>query len=386
MRAQWRGIAVVGVPLVFLVATVVLFGVQAPQATHSSEKTVTVCDHVDGHDFERILDRVERIKRVEMSSNVSICTESSANGIGTTPVGNRFAGVEAAGLALFELNDTTDTSARTSLGHISFVPGGNHVEVTLANERVVENVSWISHEALVAHELSDAIYASSLSASANESNEQPRVRRTTDYLLAKQAFTNGISMYVADIYVQKYGGHLNVTSLRDGDSNWKLQVVESLYYWGYRYASQQDVRNHTTGEKITKTAQLLHPADSFSDASTPERPSLGMRNVQHVRTDSVGELFILNVFRVKGVQPRTAVRAADGWVADRMDYYRRNGTEFVTWRTVWKDRAERDEFLSAYERAYDFTEVDSVRAVDCNAPGRYLDTNRNDVTIVQCPS
>ncbi|WP_423746444.1 hypothetical protein V5735_18560 (plasmid) [Haladaptatus sp. SPP-AMP-3] len=321
---------------------------------------------------------------MQLRQNLSMCIERFQGGVDTTPNGGRFARVDEAGLTFFELDATINSRQRSSLGHTTFSPSGGPIEIYLANETVVENVTWISYEGLVTHELSDAIEASEATAVDGSSNERAATIRTTDAILAREAVANGISLYVSDLYIEQYGGHLNVSALNTDDRNWKRQVVQSVYYSGYRYSKQTDQRATPESDRPNSTAQILHPDESIHVHGYPLRPNLSMNSLDHIQTDRIGELFLRETFRSKGVSSDRATTAADGWTNDRMDYFRANDSTIVTWRVTWENTDEMTEFLETYNEVYDYERVDSLRSITCGKPSRYLTTSEKTVTVVSC--
>ncbi|WP_157971715.1 hypothetical protein [Halorussus litoreus] len=348
--------------------------------------TVEACESLPDYDYERLVVRVEEIKGMELERNVSICVEQTAGGIDTTPNRGRFAYVGKPGLSFFGLDAATNSGQRSSLGYTEFSPDGGAIEIFLANESVVENVPWISYEALLVHELSHAVELPPPTASNASTDGRMVGPRTTDELLARQAVSNGVAMYVADFYVERYGGHLNVSALDVGHQNWKRRVSQSVYHAGFLYSEQTDWRTVPGPGRVNSTAQLLHPGETTNATGFPLRPKLSMDSLNHVRTDRVGELFLRETFESRGVDAERAAAAAGGWTNDRMDYYRANGSSVVTWHVTWQNASERAEFVETYDEGYDYERVDALRDVDCRAPGRYLITADKSVTVVACTS
>ncbi|WP_158057760.1 hypothetical protein [Halorussus halophilus] len=95
-------------------------------------------------------------------------------------------------------------------------------------------------------------------------------------------------------------------------------------------------------------------------------------------------MFLRETLRSKGVSSERAVAAADGWTNDRMDYFQTNESTVVTWRVTWQNADERAEFVETYDSVYDYERVNSLDAVSCREPGRYLTTSKKTVTVVQC--
>ncbi len=347
------------------------------------EASITVCDGVPDRDYERIVYRVERIMDERLQRNLTICTVDSEAAIDTTPDSGRFARVGPSGLELLGVDPSANVAGRSSLGSTSFSPSGGPVTIRLANESVVENVSWLSYEALVVHELSSAV---SLPGRTNGTETSPRSanrRSTTDRLLAQQAFGNGVSLYVADRYVRRYGGHLDASALADRDRTWKRQVLQSVYYHGYRYSRARNVTSFEESDRIHSTSQILHPDREEALADAPARPDVP-DSFDHDRTDRVGELFARELLRANGVAENRAATATEGWGIDRMDYFRNGSTTLVTWRVTWDDPGELSAFLTAYDP--DYTEISSLRAVSCHDEQRYLVTSGRTMTLARCSS
>ncbi|WP_135828755.1 hypothetical protein [Halorussus halobius] len=328
--------------------------------------------------------RVEEIKGTQLERNVSMCVEREEGGIDTTPNQGQFARIGEPGLSFFGLDVTPNSRVRSSLGHTSVSLNGGPVEIFLANESVVENVSWISYEGLVAHELSDASRIPAEIPDDVPRNEQATPPQTTDGLLSQQALANGVSLYVADRYVERYGGHLNVSVLDANESNWKRRVVQSAYSSGYRYSVQTNQRSIPETSTPNSTAQILHPNREIDVVRLPERPNLSIDSVEHVKSDRVGELFLRGTFRTNGVSAERAAAAAAGWTNDRLDHYRADNSTVVSWRVTWQNASERAEFVETYDAVYDYERVEAIREVDCGEPGRYLSASQNAVTVLQC--
>lgn len=376
---------------VVAVLTLALFaGVYATESPNSADDersaSVETCDSLPDYDYERMVERVEDIKGERLKRNLSICVERKGQGIDTTPSRSRFARIEEPGLSFFGLDADVNSKSRSSLGHMELSPSSGQIEIFLANESVVKSIPWISYEGLVTHEMSDAIEATvAVSMSSNvTANSQATAPQTTDAMLARQALSNGVSLYVSDLYVRRYGGHLNASALSATEKNWKRQVVQSVYYYGYRYAEQTDRRTVHETTTPNSTTQILHPNETRSVTGVPTRPNLSVDSLEHVRTDRIGELFVRAALRSKGVSPARAAAAADGWANDRMDYYRANGSTVVTWRVRWQNTGERAEFIGAYDEVYDYERVKTLDSVDCEKSGRYLTVSENAVTVLQC--
>lgn len=361
-----------------------LYATTPEQINGERDVTIETCEALPDYNFEKIVTRVERIKGAELERNLSICVEQTTDGIDTTPNEGQFARVEEPGLSLFDLDATKHSQQRSSLGHMSFSPSGGPIEIFLANERVVQNVSWISYEGVVAHEVSDAIEVPEDIPERTASTERASRPQTTDEILAQQAFTNGISTYVADLYVERYGGHLNVSSLNTDYRNWKHRLVQSLYYRGYRYSEQTDQRTIPEEDRPNSTAQLLRPNETVRVTGFPSRPNLSIDSLEHYRTDRIGELFLQEVLESKGVSSERATGATDGWTNDRMDYYRTNGSTVVTWRVTWENEDEKEEFVEVYDTVYDYERVDALTSISCRESNRYLTTSENSLTVVAC--
>lgn len=383
IRLEWIGIATI-LGLVLLAG----FHVTSSPDTIQNEQQVSVeaCEAVPDYDYEQMVSRVEQIKGKELRRNVSICTEQTSGGISTTPSRGQFASLDESGLAFFRLTTTTDSQRRSSLGHMTFSPSGGPIEIYLANQTVVGDVSWISYEALVAHELSDAIRIAGGHFGNTTVDERPTLPRTTDETLARQALANGISMYVADLYVEQHGGHLNVSALSSGERNWKRQLIQSVYASGYRYAEQTDRRTVFKTNRPNSTAQLLHPKETMNVTGFPPRPKPVMESVEHVRTDRIGELFVREVFESKGVSRKRATVAADGWTNDRMDYFRIGNETIITWRVTFRDEDDRSEFVETFDTVYDYQRVRTLQSAGCNKRDRYLATAEKSVTVLWCGS
>lgn len=382
-RVSW-GIAVVGVLLV--VAVLAGFYASSDSNHVMTEESVTVetCGALPDYDFERMVSRVERIKGTQLKRNLTMCTEQRSGGIDTTPNREGFARIEKSGLSFFGLDADTNTQRRSSLGHTTFSPSGGPIEIFLANESVVESVTWISYEGLVVHELSDAIEIPPRAADRSATSRQGAMPQTTDEILARQALSNGVSLYVSDLYVEAYGGQLNVTALNVGDRNWKRQLIQSVYYSGYRYSSETDRRTIPETNRPNSTAQILHPNETVRVNGFPKRPNLSMDSLERVRTDRIGELFLRETLRSKGVSEARAAAAAGGWTNDRMDYYRANKSTVVSWRVTWQNAEEMAEFVETYDAVYDYERVNAARSVTCEERSRYLSTSEKTMTVVLC--
>ncbi|WP_135825538.1 hypothetical protein [Halorussus ruber] len=385
MNSKVRVLAVVAV-----LALAVLAGFYATESqnTGKNERNVVIeaCDSLPDYDYERMVERVEDIKGEQLKRNLSICVEQEENGIDTTTNQRQFARIEEPGLSFFGLNSTTNSQQRSSLGHTEFSPSGGPIEIFLANETVVENVSWISYEGLVVHELNHAIEIAEQTSRNATSTERVAPPQTTDEILVRQALGNGVSMYVADLYVQKYGGYLNVSVLSADAQNWKRRVIQSVYSAGYRYSKQTDQRTEPTTDWPNSTAQILHPNETQSVTGLPSRPDLPIGSLEHVRTDRIGELFLRETLVSKGISFERASTAADGWTNDRMDYFRTDGSAVVTWRVTWQNSSEKDEFVEVYNEVYDYETRGSFQSVSCRESGRYLVTSKKSVTFLFCDS
>lgn len=359
--------------------------VSSPDAVEDQQNvTVNACDSLPDYDYERMVERVEEIKGMQLKRNLSICVEQSSDGIDATTDQRQFAYVEESGLSFFGLGPTANSGRRSSLGHTEMSLNGGPVRIFLANESVVEDISpWVSYEGLVAHELSHAIDDSHLRRRANDSVESVEARRTTDWLLANRAVGEGSATYVSRQYVQQYGGTVNVSKLEEDERGWKHQILVSVYSEGYRYSRSREVTSPTR-RRVNSTAKILHPARTEDPSGLPARVKLSIESPEHVRSDRVGELFIREVLRFRGLGQGRATDAAKGWANDRLDYYQGDGFTVVTWRVLWRTERDRSEFVTAYDATYNYTRANSISSISCNDPGRYLITSGKTVTVVSC--
>lgn len=350
-----------------------------------SQISLTVCEDLNGYDFEQMLRRVETIKEMELERNLTICTEQTRGGIDTTSAEKRFAYLREPGLSFFELSSPTDTGKRSSIGYTTTPLDDDPIKITLASESVVKNVSWTSYEALIVHELSHAVDNSHLNTSENESTTGKKVYQTTDWLLANQAISEGSAIHVSNTYAQKYDGALAVSELGGSNRSWKHRTLISVYSSGYRYSKSKNITS-STRHRVNSTAQVLHPKRTNDPGKLPARPNLTIESLEHVRTDRVGELFLREVLYQKNESERNAITAAKGWKNDRLDIYRGDDFDVVTWRVVWQSKRDRSEFLAMYDSIYEYTEVDSLEAITCESSDRYLVTKERTVSIVLCSS
>ncbi|WP_132057687.1 hypothetical protein [Halorussus amylolyticus] len=376
-----------GVLFAALLFGALLTGVYANGHLNSVEEErnarVEICESLPEYDFERMLSRTERITGQQLQRNLSICVERTDSGIDTTPNQAQFAFVEEDGLRFFELDERESSTERSSLGHTTVSPDGGPVEVFLANQTVVENVPWLSYEALVVHELSDAIGIPAAN-DGTTTGSRSTAPQTTDEVLARQAVSNGVSLYVADVYIDRYGGHLNVSALSAPEQQWKRQITQSMYYSGYRYSKQLDQRSVRGTDIPESTAQLLHPNETEPIDERLESPNVSTTSLERVHTDRVGELFLRETLESKGISPSRATAATDGWTNDRMDYYRSSNATVVTWRVTWERASQATEFVDTYAEVYDFERVSTLSPVSCDESGRYLALSEKTVTVAGC--
>lgn len=374
----------IGVVFLLLFGGGIFVGADVDDTTDYTPHSVTVCEGLEEHDFEQMVHRVGKIKDMKMARNLTVCTERSAGEVDLTSDERRFAYLRAPELAFFDLEPRTGTGKRTSLGYTTLpLDDDRPIKIVLANESVVKDATWVSYEALIAHELSHAIENSHFRHQTNVSNRQARVARTTDWLLANRALSEGTATYVSERYVQRYGGRVNVSKLGSDNRGWKHHILVSVYSEGYRYSKH--TRTTSVGmRRVNSTAEILHPKQADSANRLLSRTNVSIRSLEHVRDDRVGELFVREVFELNGLTTARARTAAEGWVNDRLDYYRGDEFEVVTWRVVWQTEDDRNEFLSAYRATYNYTKVPSVQTIDCNSPGRYLVTSQKTITVVSC--
>lgn len=377
----WKQLVLGSLFLLSLSAGITL-SIYTGEETDSSQVSITVCERADGYHFEQALRRVENIKNAEMKRNLTVCTEQTATGIDTTSGERRFASLRSPGLSFFELESQTNTGVRTSIGYTTFSPDGGPITVRFADESVVENVSWLSYETLVAHEFSHAIDDSHLQLKDSNSTRKVEVRRTTDWLLANRAISEGSATYVSELYVEQYGGKLNVSKLGEDSRGWKHRILVSVYSEGYRYSKRTGITS-SNGHRVNSTAAVLHPTTE-DPSQFPAKSNFSSESYEHARVDRVGELFIREMLRSKGLSSAQATYASEGWTNDRLDYYRSNSSDVVTWHVVWQTQRDRSEFVTAYNATYQYTRVNTVESITCDKPGRYLATSEKSVTVVSC--
>ena len=182
------------------------------------------------------------------------------------------------------------------------------------------------------------------------------VGRFHDEKQAIRAVVEGDAGTVATDYLLAHGG---VKQDRGHEENY--DAITSIWLFPYLYGEDfiQYIRelrgwrgvNQVYSRMPGSTSEILHP-EKYLSGWRPTMVRIAVRVGDGWRLqlrDRLGEYFIRQMLRAH-LPMEVAVKAADGWKGDLLEYYANDGRRLLYWKIAWEDRMELEEFLKAFER------------------------------------
>lgn len=262
---------------------------------------------------------------------------------------------------LYEPTDTSPDSffslfANTTNYPLSSVQGSAEPVTNEVTIRYTPEATEGEIEQVLAHEFVHVLQPNDYEAQLTRNTSQ-QYSGTTDFSLTYDAVVEGIAVYVADEYTNKYLPDTNQTSTQI-TTEWKsmtgAQRIETASYrFGSLYVknyagSPKNVTTLYTNPPMT-TKQVLHGLNSET-AST--RNLSVQTDLSHtdwglpIEEDIKGELYT-RILLEETLSEQEARRAATGWSADRhYTYYSDSGTGHV-WIHQWNDQQNATKFEDA---------------------------------------
>ena len=299
------------------------------------------------------------------------------------PSGGSFGKIDSQAVSMLGFREQSSDGETLALALTSSPPGSRNVSIYLPTVSRIASMDGISFEFVLAHELG-GIPLWNRDALERERNVTRQI--TTDYILARQAISEGIATKVGVEYTKMYGGNVDPSVLRPDGEDWRSRSMSAVYFEGYQYSSVKNLDSSIDAIDVNSTAAILHPNDNISVSNRPEEPfgEEFRERYDRVYSDRVGELLIRELLVSRGVTKQTAAAAAAGWRNGRLDRYAGGGRTATAWTTVWENQTERRAFVDTYGRAVTVERVDEFDTTLCDSSTRYLLVDGNRVTVFRC--
>ena len=182
------------------------------------------------------------------------------------------------------------------------------------------------------------------------------VGRFHDEKQAIRAVVEGDAGTVATDYLLAHGGVKQERGHEEG-----YDPITSIWLFPYLYGEDfiQYIRelrgwrgvNQVYSRMPKSTSEILHP-EKYVSGWRPMMVKIAVRVGDDWRLqlrDRLGEYFIRQMLRAH-LPIEVAVKAADGWRGDLLEYYANDGRRLLYWKIAWEDRMELEEFLKAFEK------------------------------------
>lgn len=272
---------------------------------------------------------------------------------------------------------------------VTEVAGGTRDE--FVGIRYTDEVSPGRIERTLAHEFAHTLQPNDLHTTIRN-NVRRGYRRTTDAEFARIGIVEGVAVYVADRYTEKY---LEDTRTRSDElqASWQNESVGIRSYWAPYYYGQQYVKSQVeSGVELDGIyANPPRTAEQVLHGYTPDEEPRKRLDVNATSSespwdltteDTKGELFVRHTLE-RELSTERAKRAATGWGNDRVfTYY--NGTNVGhVWVVRWDDADEASEFEAALAVFLDGRYERNGTSWSDGKTGLRIDrTNSDTVTLV----
>ena len=130
------------------------------------------------------------------------------------------------------------------------------------------------------------------------------------------------------------------------------------------------------------TAEILHP-EKYVEGWEPRRVEFTTKVGEDWRIlsrDRLGEFFIRQMLRAH-LPMEVAVRAAEGWSGDLIEYYERGDERLLRWKIMWENREELEEFLTAFLKLLEEVNAERVGENRWMWDGRVIDLRVKGLSI-----
>jgi len=211
--------------------------------------------------------------------------------------------------------------------------------------------------------------------------------RFHDERQAIRAVIEGDADLVALDYFLEHGGKAEARGHEEG-----FDPVTSIWLFPYLYGREfiQYLRELGGWEKVNEvylkiprsTAEILHP-EKYVKGWKPRRVEFTTKIGEDWRIlsrDRLGEFFIRQMLRAH-LPMEVAVRAAEGWSGDLIEYYGRGDERLLRWKIMWESKEELKEFLTAFTQLLEEVNAERVGENRWTWDGRVIDLRVEDLSI-----
>jgi len=211
--------------------------------------------------------------------------------------------------------------------------------------------------------------------------------RFHDERQAIKAVVEGDADLVALDYFLEHGGKAEVQGHEEG-----FDPVTSIWLFPYLYGREfiQYLRELGGWEKVNEvylrmprsTSEILHP-EKYVEGWEPRRVEFTAKVGEDWRIlsrDRLGEFFIRQMLRAH-LPMEVAMRAAEGWSGDLIEYYGRGDERLLRWKIMWESREELEEFLRAFTQLLEEVNAERVGENRWMWDGRVIDLRVEDLSI-----
>ena len=204
---------------------------------------------------------------------------------------------------------------------------------------------------------------------------------------AIRAVVEGDADLVALDYFLEHGGKAKARGHEEG-----FDPVTSIWLFPYLYGREfvQYLRGLGGWEKVDEvylrmprsTAEILHP-EKYVEGWEPRRVGFATEVGEDWRIllrDRLGEFFIRQMLRAH-LPMKIAVKAAEGWSGDLIEYYERGDRRLLRWKIVWESGEELEEFLEAFTQLLENINAEKVAENRWRWDDRLIDLRVEDLSI-----
>ena len=211
--------------------------------------------------------------------------------------------------------------------------------------------------------------------------------RFHDEKQAIRAVIEGDADLVALDYFLEHGGKAESQGREE-----RLDSVTSIWFFPYLYGREfiQYLRELGGWEKVNEvyirmpgsTAEILHP-EKYVKGWKPRRVEFATKVEKDWRIllrDRLGEFFVRQMLRAH-LPMEVAVKAAEGWSGDLIEYYKKDEKRLLRWKIAWENRKELEEFLTAFTQLLKEINAEKVGENKWIWNDRIIDLRIEDLSI-----
>ncbi|RLG08138.1 MAG: hypothetical protein DRN68_04285 [Thaumarchaeota archaeon] len=212
--------------------------------------------------------------------------------------------------------------------------------------------------------------------------------RFHDERQAIRAVIEGDADQVALDYFLEHGGKVEGRGHEE-----EFDPVTSVWLFPYLYGREfvQYIRELGGWEKVNEvylrmpgsTAEILHP-EKYVNGWKPRRVEFATKVEEGWRIilrDRLGEFFLRQMLRAH-LPIEVAVKAAEGWSGDLIEYYRRGDERLLRWKIVWEDDGEVEEFLAAFTQLLEEINAEKVSEGKWRWDGRIIHLRIENLSVI----